>query len=85
MRAGRPPGNAERQRPATKGALMMYDHCWQTCRHAAAVAALALVLVGLVGCGMGPASRPQAAALRSMSPSTSTVPENECLAFACEE
>jgi hypothetical protein len=64
---------------------MMYDRCWQTCRHAAAVAALALALVGLVGCTTGPASRPQAAALRSMSLSTSTVPENECVAFACEE
>jgi hypothetical protein len=64
---------------------MMYAHPWHTCRHAAAVAALALMLVGLVGCATGPASRPQAAALRSMSPSTSTVPENECVAFACEE
>ncbi len=47
---------------------MMYDHRWHTCRHAGAVAALALTLAGLVGCAAGPASRPQAAALRSMPP-----------------
>ena len=63
---------------------MMYDHCWQTCRHAGAVAALALALAGLLGCAAGPASRPHEAALQSAGPVTSTAPENACAEFACE-
>ena len=62
---------------------MTYAHCWHTCRHAAAVAALALVLAGLAGCAAGPATRSGEAALQTMAPVTSTAPE-PCSEFACE-
>ena len=62
---------------------MTYAHCWHTCRHAAPVAALALVLAGLVGCAAGPAPRHEAA-LQTMTPVTSTTPERTCEEFACE-
>jgi hypothetical protein len=62
----------------------MYAHCWHRCRHAASVAALALVLAGLVGCAAGPATRPGEAALWTTTPNTSTAPEPGCVEFACE-
>jgi hypothetical protein len=62
----------------------MNAHCWHTCRHAAAVAALVLVVSGLVGCAAGPATRPGEAALQTMAPVTSTASERACVEFACE-
>jgi hypothetical protein len=62
----------------------MYDHYWHTCRHAAAVAALALVLAGLAGCAAGPATRSGEAGLETVIPVTSTAPERTCAEFACE-
>ena len=61
---------------------MTSAHCWHTCRHAAAVAAL--TLAGLVGCAAGPAARPHEATLQTMTPVTSTAPEHACEEFACQ-
>jgi hypothetical protein len=62
----------------------MNAHSRHTCRHTAAVAALALVLTGLAGCAAGPVARPGEAALQTMTPVTSTASEPACVEFACE-
>jgi hypothetical protein len=63
---------------------MTYPHCWYAYRHAAVVAALALVLAGLVGCAAGPATRSGEAAPQTMTSVTSAAPEHPCAEFACE-
>ena len=62
----------------------MNTHCWYTCRHTAAVAALVLALAGLVGCAAGPATRSGEPALQTVAPVTSVAPESGCVEFGCE-